>query len=166
MRNKYLYFIVLGGIFTALASVLKISSIMITNEIRLTFYDVPIIIYGFLAGPLLGAMVGFATDVVQMFLYGYPPSLMTVSSMMWGLIPGLVALIFKNNLSRKIIFTTIVITSLMVFVINTYQLSLWYGVESTLALLKFRFLAMVIKIPIQYVLITTIYNRFKDYKQS
>ena len=61
---------------------------------RITFENLPIIISGIIFGPLMGAVVGLASDLISYLLSGqaYPLNLVvTVGAMSVGLISGLVS---------------------------------------------------------------------------
>lgn len=64
--------------------------IYFTDQLRLSFGNIPIIIAGFLFGPVAGAMVGGVTDIIgaaMMSGYGwYPP--LTVTPIIIGLVAG------------------------------------------------------------------------------
>ncbi|QVK17982.1 folate family ECF transporter S component [Mycoplasmatota bacterium] len=152
----YAFTAVLGSI----AGVLKIVSIE-SPLYRLTVYDIPIMIAGFTIGPLYGGIVGLIADIFQMLLKGYPPSLMTLSSIMWGVIPGLFYYIkryLKSNTSKVIVAVILIIlTSATAFGINTLQLYLWYGSGSFIQL-PGRIITAIIKLPIEaFVCIPTYY---------
>lgn len=157
--------LVLIGILTALASIIKIVfQVTTTGSFRITFYELPLIIAGGLFGPFMGAVAGFITDVVYLISFGYTVSLMTVSSVLWGVIAGLV--IFKKGWTLKRIVIVILVGSLLEFLINGTQLFIWQytgSLEEDLRVFlpqqPIRMLILVIKWPLQIVLVKIIYNR-------
>lgn len=157
-RNT-IFSIAFASILGSMSGVLKIVSIE-TPFYRLSVFEIPVIIAGFTLGPIYGGCVGFIADVFQMLAKGYPPSLMTISSMMWGIIPGFIFLFrkfFKNRIVLSIIMAFIVIvTSLSVFLVNTYQLYLWWGV-GIYAQMPARLITAAIKLPIEIIISITIY---------
>ena len=61
---------------------------------RITFENLPILLSGFLFGPIVGGMVGIATDVLSYLLSGqiYPPNLIvTLGAFSVGAVSGLVS---------------------------------------------------------------------------
>lgn len=70
-----------------------------------TLYDIPIIISSVTMGPIVGLIVGVASDVLSMFFPPYYPFVpgYTISAALVGLLPGLVLyLVNKKTLNNKI----------------------------------------------------------------
>lgn len=157
--------LVLIGVLTALASIIKIVfQVTTTGSFRITFYELPIIIAGGLFGPFMGAIAGFITDVVYLVSFGYTVSLMTVSSVLWGVIAGLV--IFKKGWSLKRIIIVVLVGSIIEFLINGTQLFIWQytgSLEDDLRVFlpqqPIRVLILALKWPMQIVLVKIIYDR-------
>jgi ECF transporter S component (folate family) len=157
--------LVLIGILTALASIIKIVfQVTTTGSFRITFYELPIIIAGGLFGPLMGAIAGFITDVVYLVSFGYTVSLMTVSSVLWGVIAGLI--IFKKGWTLKRIIIVVLIGSILEFLINGTQLFIWQSTGNLSQDLRvflpqqpIRILILAVKWPVQIILVKIIYDR-------
>lgn len=84
--------------------------IWITNSIKITFEAIPILLAGLLFGPLAGALVGTASDILgACFLsgLGWMPAL-TVTPILLGLFPGLLRpiLVKRVTLPRLFAVTT------------------------------------------------------------
>ncbi len=148
--------IVLGGLLAAMAVGLKFSSFTLIDY-RLTFYDIPLIISSIVLGPVVGGFVGFVTDWVYSILMGYPIGLFTISSIIWGLIPGMLLIVLRRVNVRTLIII-ILVTSVLAFTANTFALYIMYG-SGTLANLPARILTMMIKLPIQVFAVKVIYSR-------
>lgn len=78
--------------------------IWITNSIKITFEAIPILLAGLLFGPVAGALVGAASDILgSAFLsgLGWMPTL-TLTPLLLGLLPGLLRpiLLRKPTLPR------------------------------------------------------------------
>ena len=75
---------------------------------RITFENLPILMSGIMFGPIVGGVVGAATDIISYFLSGqaYPLNLIvTVGATSIGLISGFFAkYVFKKNGYARIIF--------------------------------------------------------------
>ncbi len=86
--------LVILSFFAALSIVLsRFCVIWITNSIRINFGNIPIILAGTFFGPIAGALVGMVSDIIGSSLLSglgwYPP--LTVSPMLMGIIPGIMA---------------------------------------------------------------------------
>lgn len=145
-----------GAILAALAIALKFTSIT-SLEYRFTFYDLPLMIAGIAFGPLVGGITGFITDWIYATTQGWPIGLFTLSSIAWGLIPGLMMLIFKKVDLKRVILIVFV-TSIVAFGLNTFALYQFQG-SGVLAMLPIRLITMVIKWPVQVFVVTAIHHR-------
>lgn len=68
---------------------------------RVTFENLPIILSGILFGPIMGGIVGVATDMVSYLLSAqiYPPNLIvTLGAMMIGVVSGVVSKYFVKHM--------------------------------------------------------------------
>ncbi len=145
-----------GAIMAALAVALKFTSIT-TMEYRLTFYDIPLMISGIAFGPLVGGIAGFVTDWIYGTTQGWPIGLFTLSSIAWGLIPGLLLMALKKvNLFSIIVI--VFVTSVIAFSLNTLAL---YSLQGTgvLAMLPARIITMMLKWPIEVIAVQQVYQR-------
>jgi ECF transporter S component (folate family) len=98
--------LVILGFLTALSIVLtRLLVIYLTESIRISFGNIPIMLAGLWFGPFAGAAVGFAADFVGASLFSglgwYAP--MSLTPVLFGLISGLLKpLILKNYKPLKI----------------------------------------------------------------
>lgn len=119
---------------------------------RISFGELPIMLSGFLFGPLTGGLTGIAADLIGIVVNPQGPYFpgFTVSSMMWGVIPGLVMKFSKNDRDFPLVKVMIsvalgyVVVSLL---LNTLWLSMLYG-AAFFVLLPPRILNVVISIPL------------------
>lgn len=148
------------ALLIAMAVVLKVFISLTFSDYRLTFYDIPLMIVGMMFGPLMGLIAGFGTDVANIV---YPNlatgfNLMTISSMMWGFIPGL--FLYKRQYSLEKLVLVVILTSVICFGINTVQLALWSnGASLSMVFIIPRVLTLFIKLPIQVLIIDILYAR-------
>lgn len=151
--------IAFAGILAALAIILKTYLSITTAEYRFTFFDIPLMISGIAFGPFIGGIAGFVTDFVYATQspFGFSFNLMTVSSMMWGIIPGLI-LLTRNKLTLRSIMFIVVITSLVCFSLNSMQLYIWYR-EGMIGNLPARLITLAVKWPIQVYVLKVVYER-------
>lgn len=98
---------------------------------RITFENLPIILSGLLFGPLVGSLVGAATDLVSYLLSSqtYPPNLIvTVGAMLVGAVSGLVARLVRRPGNVRIVLSGAcahLVGSMIVKTIGLYQ---FYGI--------------------------------------
>ncbi len=147
------------AILVSMSFLLKSFFVLTLPTYRFTFYDIPLMISGIMYGPIIGGLSGLIVDWFNILVPNYATgfNLFTISSMMWGIIPGLL-LFGRKDLSLVRIINAVLITSIIVFSINTYQLYLFIG-SGMLAELPFRVATLVIKLPIQVALIDILFKR-------
>jgi ECF transporter S component (folate family) len=88
-----------AALLSALSIVLgKYLAINITDSIRLSFENLTILMAGIFFGPLVGAAVGAAADLLGCMLVGYAINpIITVGAALVGILAGLVVLPFKRE---------------------------------------------------------------------
>lgn len=150
--------IVYAGMFAAMGIVLKVFAIT-TGEFRASFFDVPLFLGGIVLGPVYGLIIGFVVDWLYVMIHplAFSFNLMTVSTMLWGLMGGLI-FYQKKQLNTLLLIATIVITSVIAFSLNSIQLYIWLG-PGMFAQVPFRLLTMAIKWPIQVFAIKLLHER-------
>ena len=150
--------IVYAGMFAAMGIVLKIFAIT-TGEFRASFFDLPLFLGGIVLGPIDGLIIGFVVDWLYVMIHplAFSFNLMTVSTMLWGFMGGLI-FFQKRHLSTPLLTATIVVTSIVAFSLNSLQLYIWLG-PGMLAQVPLRLLTMVIKWPIQVFAIKLLHER-------
>ncbi|MBQ2734594.1 MAG: folate family ECF transporter S component [Clostridia bacterium] len=98
---------------------------------RITFENLPIILSGILFGPIVGGLVGIATDLISYLLSNqiYPPNLIvTVGAFLIGVLSGTVSRIpFRRETSRVILSASVahLVGSVIVKSFGLYQ---YYGI--------------------------------------
>ncbi len=155
MGNTRLQSLTLAGLLAAMAFVLKLYLSFTTFDLRITFYEIPIVMGSILLGPVLGGIIGLASDFAYITLAGFPFSfILAFSAVLWGIIPGLVI----KQLSLKTLIPVVIGVSILTFGLNSYQLYLWAG-SGMWALFPLRLLIVILKWPIQVFIITTLHQR-------
>lgn len=158
MRNARLQALVLAGLLAAMAFVLKLYLSFTTFDLRITFYEIPVLLGSILLGPAIGGMIGLASDFAYISLAGFPFSfLLALSSVIWGVLPGL--LIKKVTLKRVIL--AVIMVSLIAFSLNSWQLYIWAG-SGMWVLFPLRLLVVMLKWPIQVYVVMVIYERVQS----
>ena len=130
---------------------------------RVTFENLPIILSGILLGPIFGACVGLASDLISYFLSAqiYPPNLIvTLGAGAVGLVSGLVAryVIKKRGYAQIIVSSSLahLIGSMIIKPIGLYQ---FYG-----ALVLWRIPLYLIIAPLEITLLCILY-RHKSFRR-
>lgn len=142
--------------------------------LRISFGEVPIMMSGLLFGPIVGGVTGVAADLIGILVNSqgaFHPGF-TLSSMLWGVIPGLFAILFKKSKSyeKTYSFMNVFIAVFVSFVVislglNTLWLSTMFG-KGFVVLLPGRVLAAVLNIPIQSIIITSLLKYLKGLVKS
>ncbi len=158
MEKTHMQRLVLASMLASLSGVIKIMFQVTTlSDYRFSLYEIPLIIAGIVLGPGFGAVSGFASDWIYSTNFGYGFNLMTVSSVMWGFIPGL--LLHRRHFSLLRTMIVIIITAIVSFSINSVQLGLWFGWLAMLGNVPIRLGILIISLPIQGYLVHHMYHR-------
>jgi len=146
------------AVLVAFAVVLKVGLSLTISTYRFTFYDIPLMIIGIMFGPLAGVISGFTADWINIMVPNLATgfNLFTVSSMMWGFIPGI--LLYKKDFSTLHLSLVVILVSIVTFGLNTYQLYLWMG-TGMYGSLPARVITLLIKLPVQIFIIKVLYDR-------
>jgi ECF transporter S component (folate family) len=162
MGQTPLRVLIFAGLLAAMSFVLKLYLSFTTLDLRISFYDIPLMLGSLLLGPFIGAAIGFASDFAYITMAGFPFSfLMALSAVMWGFLPVLI--LRRNNVF--FLSAAIIITSLVAFSLNTVQLYIWTG-SGVFALLPLRFLIVVLKWPIQITVLKILKDRLSPLLQD
>lgn len=149
------------AIMVALAVVLKsFFSPMVGAGVRINTYGTPIVVVGMMFGPIIGGITGYIVDVIYSMSHGYPliPNPFTISTVMWGVIPGL--LFYKVRLIRlPRLIVVVVLASFSELFFNTWGSLVLFGSESTFGLLPWRILVFLLMIPVHTYIIDVVYSR-------
>ena len=92
--------IVFAGLLIAMGIVLKMFEISVTPNFRIGFTTVPTIFSGILLGPIYGFAIGFLSDFIQFVIKSDGGAFhlgFTLTSALYGLIPGLIAMMVKRK---------------------------------------------------------------------
>lgn len=148
---------VFAAFFVALAFVFSLFTITIGQGMQIGITEFPIMVSGFVLGPLYGSLVGLVKDVITMMRMGYPVSIFTLSPILLGLIPGLFLKVFgKEKLYKNVglLILAVYITTLARTLNNSVALHYVYGMEwkAVIALLPPKLLILAME-GILYVII-------------
>lgn len=139
------------------------------QTLRISFGEVPIMMAGLMFGPVVGGITGAAADLIGILINAqgaFHPGF-TLSSILWGVIPGLFLLIFKRSSSYERVYsiTNILLAVFVSFVVvslglNTIWLGQLYG-TAFIVLLPGRLINTIVSVPIQSILIKTLFKYLK-----
>lgn len=137
--------------------------------IRISFGEIPLMIGGLLFGPIIGGISGLAADIIGVMInpQGVFHPGFTLSSMLWGIIPGILGIYFKNTGDKSNPFTVqrIVLTVSICMVVislglNTLWLSTLYG-KGFMVLLPARIITVLISVPINSFIIKSLIKHLR-----
>ena len=155
-----------AAILIAMSVVLKVYLSVEGINFRFTLFSIPLIILGILLGPYVGIIAGFIVDWIYVLIspFAFSFNFMTLSAISWALIP---ALFFfrKKDLSLFQISIVVILTSLVAFSLNSYQLYIWGGSGAFVYIplrLGIMILTWFVQIPVVHVIYQrVIVNEFK-----
>ncbi|MBO5024008.1 MAG: folate family ECF transporter S component [Clostridia bacterium] len=83
-----------AALLTALSIVLgKYLAVNVTDSLRISFENLPILMAGLFFGPLIGGVVGAAADMIGCFLVGYSINpIITLGAFLIGVISGIIGM--------------------------------------------------------------------------
>lgn len=145
--------LVLAGLFVALGVILQIFSIN-TPIARIGLSPVPIMISGIMLGPVVGAFVGFAKDLIGVTINGYSPFIwITVVQILYGVLPALIVRpllkVLKGKLQPIAYFLGIALVQILNgTLLNTAALTLLMDGELTMPFFLAR---LITRIPAQLI---------------
>ena len=154
------------AVLMGLGAVLKMFGIMITTNMRISFFAIPLICAGMLHGFGFGIVTAVGADLVYSLFSGYAfnPAF-TISAIYWGILGGILHLVIlkKNKLPLVYLIIGVLITSLLETHTNLIVTYILYGKGATLVELLTKYLILVIKWPLIVLIIKTLYERlFKN----
>ncbi|WP_294468332.1 folate family ECF transporter S component [uncultured Anaerofustis sp.] len=160
--------IVFAGLLIAMGIVLKMFEISVTPNFRIGFTTVPTIFSGILLGPIYGFAIGFLSDFIQFVIKSDGGAFhlgFTLTSALYGLIPGLIAMMVKRKnieLSLKHVVLIVVLCEVICSIIlNTAFLIQMYG-YATIAMIPQRLIKAVVMIFLNSAIIYFLYNNTKN----
>ena len=154
--------IAISSVLMALGAVLKFFGIMITSNMRLSFFAIPLILSGLLNGLGFGLLTSLGADLLYSLISGYAfnPAF-TISALYWGILGAVFSRIAKKkgNLSIFVIFLGVLLTSLLETHTNIIVTYILYGSGTTMLVLLTKYLVLIIKLPIIVGVIKLLYER-------
>lgn len=142
----------LAAISLILGKFLQIPS-PISQVVRISFENLPIILAGLVLGPLAGAMTGAVADLVGCALYGYAINpIITLGACAVGLVAGLVGILTRRApLVPRVALTVLAAHAVGSVLIKTAGLAQWY-----LASMQMGYAELTLYRAINYLLVGTL----------
>lgn len=141
--------LVLASSFVAISIVINIffKQILGMRNFGVPFYAIPLVYGSIILGPIYGIIMGLVSDWVGFVIApsGDFSLLFSLSSMVWGFVPGL--FLYKKY-NRVKLFVLVAITHVLATLANTIGLLFLLPVETALATLPYR----IVLIPINVVI--------------
>lgn len=136
---------------------------MLTESLRVGLGTLPIMLSGMMFGPIVGGITGFVADIVGVLINpqgSFHPGF-TLSSVLQGLLPGLVSMYLMQD-KKKTNFVSILLSIILVFVgvhliLNSIWISQLYG-KAFWVLVPGRVLKVAIEAVVTGILIKVIYS--------
>ena len=123
--------LILMALFASISIVLtRFMVIWLTNSVRISFGNIPVILASLLFGPLAGGFTGAVADIVGAALFSglgwYPP--LTLPVVLAGIIPSLLKPIFLKKVTIWRIYIVVLLTNILISMgLTTWLLSGLYG---------------------------------------
>lgn len=149
-NKQNILYMCISAVMMALAAVLKVFGIMLTTEMRISFFALPLILTGLICGFEWGIVTAIGADLTYSLFSGYAfnPAF-TLSAVYWGILGGIFKHINKSNkLNLFVIFLGVFICSILETHTNLLVTFLLYGRWTTVASLMTKYLVLIIKLPI------------------
>ncbi len=149
---KNLRSLVMSAMLLAIAVVLGIYTIQITESLKIGLANLANEMVGLMFGPVVGSLIGALADILKYMVNPTGPFFpgFTISGFCGGLIYGIVLYQKPLSLKRVIVANTLV-TVLVNLLLNTYWLTLLYG-NAYAVLLPARVVKQLVMLPIEVVL--------------
>ncbi len=126
--------IVFSALMVAMSIVIGIvckAYFTLTPILRITFENMPIILLGFMFGPLYSVMAAIGADVISALIAGYAPTpLITVGAACLGLLAGVMPkYIFKRKSFVSVLSVSLIAHGIGSVIIKTYALADLYSLR-------------------------------------
>lgn len=140
-----------AGILIAMTVVLASVTIYLSSTLRISFSFLPLTVGGMLFGPVVGGVMGAASDVLGYFMHPSGPYFpgFTVSALLSGMIFG--CFLYKKSITwKRVLLVSAVVTILVNLLLNTVWLSILYHQPFSVLLMS-RIVTNAILLPINTV---------------
>ena len=99
----------------------------LSQLVRISFENLPILLCGLCFGPLVGALTGGVADLLGCLLYGYSINpVITLGAMATGAVAGLVAILFRRHTGLRVLVAVVAGHLVGSVGIKSLGLAAWY----------------------------------------
>ncbi|GAB1476028.1 hypothetical protein MASR2M70_08600 [Bacillota bacterium] len=123
--------LIMMALFAAISIILaRFMVIWLTNSVRISFGNIPVMLAGLLFGPLAGGLTGAVADILGASLFSgygwYPP--LTIPVVLAGIIPALLKPVLLKKVTIWRIYLVLAITNVIISIgLTTWLLTGLYG---------------------------------------
>ena len=159
--------IVYAGLFIAMSMVLKLFEISVSQNFRVGFTTLPLMVSGMVLGPVYGFLTGALADILNFFIKGDGGAFhigFTLTNGLYGMIPGLVMYWLRSRGKEfsllSILLTVVCCEFTCSIVLNTVFLVQLYGAATT-AIMPERVLKAIIMMIANTAILAVLYKNAK-----
>lgn len=156
---RHLRVLVALAMLVALSVIFKLLQVPVGNSLRLSLENLPVLMAGFLFGPIAGGVSGLLADLVGCFYRGDAPiPLITLGMMSVGIVAGAL----KNTLFTGTSFLSVSLSVLPAHVLGSMLLksfALYWTYGTPLLILLLRIPTYLITGLVESVLLTALYQK-------
>lgn len=117
------------ALFTAIGVLFNVYTINPTRDLAISFISIPAMLAGIMLGPLSGFTVGILADLIGCIIAPHGPFMimLSISSGLFGFIPGVIFLVFRLHPHLKIAISYFLTLIICTCFLNTFNLWLVYA---------------------------------------
>lgn len=127
LKHRRILLLTLAASMAALSLALDLVSLH-SDVMKITIYGLPLLLCGYLFGPLAGALAGLVEGFLsQVIFYGVTPTtpLWMIAPILWGLLPGLCSKWIKKEKKFQFSSCLLVALSTSIFITGVNSLALY-----------------------------------------
>lgn len=162
MKKNLVRNIAICSILMALGAVLKYYGIMITTNLRISFFAIPLILGGLVGGIPLGLLTALGADLLYSIISGYAFNIgYTISALYYGVLGGLFLLYFNKKQKLPIYIILLGVFAVLVLETHTNLLVTYiiYGSLTAFSEMLVKYLLLIIKLPLISFMVKLIFER-------
>lgn len=162
MKKNLVRNIAICSILMALGAVLKYYGIMITTNLRISFFAIPLILGGLVGGIPLGLLTALGADLLYSIISGYAFNIgYTISALYYGVLGGLFLLYFNKKQKLPIYIILLGVFAVLVLETHTNLLVTYiiYGSFTAFSEMLVKYLLLIIKLPLISFMVKLIFER-------
>lgn len=154
------------GLLIAIKLVLALFSIQLTPFLKVSFSFLASGAIGFLFGPVVGAISGGVSDIINYVAHPTGPFFpgFTLSAMITGALYGII--LYKKEVTiKRCILVEVIMMIFINILLNTFWLNILYG-KAFFAILPIRFVKSIVSIPINVIMLHIVLKTVERIKKT